>query len=155
MNKITRVWYEGTGDEKIFLDERTIDELRDESVVPSGDTPSKWAQLSVASLTVTILLDMKPLTGYELFCDGYGTTGELTGDDEPAFSEDYHDLLVEGPLKDEYKKLKQLSLANDSKLEYERILGDLKFHNAKSAYLRIRQNGRPRGQRFRRDNLVN
>lgn len=153
MEKVTRVWY-GADTSKVFLDERTLDELRDEIDV-SGDTPSRWAPLStLGDGTTTILIDMEPATAYTLKADGYTSTATLAGSNTPRFAEPFHDILVEGPLKDEYKKLKQKALADDSKLEYERLLSDLKFHNAKSAYLKIQQNGRPRGQRFRRDDLV-
>lgn len=152
MEKVTRVWYLSDG-VKQFLDEKTLDELRDEDP-PSGDTPSRYAVVSRSATTVTILLDELAETEYSLFADGYQPADVLADDDEPAFPESFHDILVYGPLKDEARHLNQTELARDAKTEYEDRLSGLRMEVAKSAYLRIRQGDRPRGVKFKKDNQV-
>lgn len=151
MEKITRVFFINDNGEKTFLEEVSIDELRDEDI-PSGDMPSRYAGKSVGSESVTIYLDQIAETEYSLFADGYIKGSLLDDDEEPVFPESFHDVMVEGPLVDEYKKLKDGENAKASKLEYEQRLSDLKHWAGKSAYLRWRQGGRLRGRNRRRDN---
>ena len=152
MIKITRVWYLAESGDKVFPDERTIDELRDLAVIDDGDTPGIYAVRQLGDTFVEVETDQNAETEYNLYADGYATTGSLTSDETPQFPEDFHNLLVEGPLVDEYKKLEKGDLVKASKMEYEQILSDLKHWAAKTAYLRIRQGERPRGSRVIRDN---
>lgn len=151
MEKITRVFFINDNGEKAFLDEVTIDELRDEDI-PSGDMPSRYAMKSMGSESCTIYLDQIAETEYSLFADGYIKGSLLEDEDEPVFPESFHDVMVEGPLVDEYKKLKDGENAKGSKLEYEQRMSDLKHWAGKTAYLKIRQGQRPRGRNKRRDN---
>ena len=150
MEKVSRVWYYAEDDadqsDKIFLDERTVDELRDVSVPPEGDTPTRYAVLNSGATETTILLDQIPESVFDVFCDGYGTSTALDDDEEPAFPESFHDILVEGPLKDEYKKRNNVDAARDSRNEYEELLSDLRMWGAKNKALKIQQGGRPRFQ---------
>lgn len=152
MIKITRVWYVADSGDKVFLDERTIDEIRDLAVINDGDTPALYAVRQLGDTFVEIETDMNAETEYDLMADGYATTGSLVSDETPQFPEDFHNLLVEGPLVDEYKKLEKVDLSKSAKLEFEQILSDLKYWAAKTAYLRNRQGERPRGNRVIRDN---
>ncbi len=149
MEKITRIYYLTDG-EKQFLTEVTIDELRDLDL-ESGDTPERYAVKEMGAMHVIIYLDFIPETEFSLFADGYGTASVLDDEDQPIFPESFHNLLVEGPLKDEYKKLEKVDLARESRGEYEQILADLRMWAAKSAYLKIQQGGTPRGRRVRKD----
>jgi len=140
VEKITRVYYL-SGTAKIFLDEVTVDELRDDNP-PTNNTPTKWATKTISDSSVTVLLDSLASTSSALKADGFITTGTLSGVMVPAFPESYHDILIEGVLKDEYKKLEKLPLAKESKDEYEQRLSDLRMWIAKSGYLTIRQGER-------------
>lgn len=151
LEKITRVYFLNDSGEKVILDEVTIDELRDENI-PSGDNPSRWAIKSIGAESCIIYLDQIPESEYSLFADGYIKGSLLDDDQEPVFPESFQDVLVEGPLIDEYKKLKEWDGAKSSKLEYEQRLSDLKHWAGKTAYLKVRQGGRPRNRTRRRDN---
>jgi hypothetical protein len=105
MENITRVYYLSDG-VKQFLDVKTIDELREDADQLSGDTPSKYAIKTMSAMSVTIYLDMLPESEFTLYADGYGKASVLDDGDQPIFPESFHDILVEGPLIDEYKKLK-------------------------------------------------
>lgn len=150
MENITRVYYIVDG-VKQFLDEVTIDELRDADP-PSGDTPARWAKVALGANSDTIHLDQLAETEYTLYADGYAMTDTLADDDEPAFPESFHDVLILGPLKDEYKKAKNLDLAKDTRGEYEERLSALKYWAARTAYLKIRQGERGRRSQHKRAN---
>lgn len=140
LEKITRV-YDATSGTRRFLTKVTVDELRDENPIAS-DTATRWAELSATSTTITILLDATPQSAYELFADGYGTTGTLSGTQEPAFPESFHDMLVEAVLQDEYRKLQKRDLAKDSENIFKERLSDLRMWYAKDGYLKLRQGER-------------
>jgi hypothetical protein len=46
-----------------------------------------------------------PQAAFTLQADGYERADTLTGSQEPAFRESFHDILIEGVLADEYRKL--------------------------------------------------
>lgn len=140
MHRITRV-YDASQTPRRDLDEVSIDELRETDAVES-DTPTKWALVSASDGSVTIMLNKIPETSFTLTADGFGTTGDLSSDDEPSFPEIYHDVLVDGVLKDEYRKLEKTQLAADSRTDHENMLSDLRMWGASQAYLKIRQGER-------------
>lgn len=150
MEKITRVWYLGSSSEKVFLDEVSLDELREEDPV-SSDTPSRWATKTLGATSVVLLLDTLAATTHAIKADGYGIVSTLSGSTAPAFPESFHDILVEGVLQDEYKKLEKGPLATASKREYEERLSDLRMWVAKSKYQLIQQGQRPRNRSISRD----
>lgn len=150
MEKITRVFFINDNGEKSFLDEVSVDELRDEDA-PSGDEPARYAVKHIGAESCTIILDQIAETEYSLYADGYVKGSRLDDDEEPVFPESFHDVMVEGPLVDEYKKLKDYEGAKGAKVEYEQRMSDLKHWAGKTAYLKWRQGGRPRGTRRRRD----
>lgn len=152
MEKITRIYYVNSNGEKVFPREVTIDELREISLMDSGDEPARYAVRESGAMYVIIQVDMLPETAYSMFADGYGNASALDDDQQPIFPESFHDILVEGPLKDEYKKLGMRDLAKDSRDEYEMRLAELRQWGATSAYLKIQQGGRARGSRVIKDN---
>ena len=115
-----------------------VDELRSKTT-PSGNNPKNYAILKTTSNSVTILLDQAPTSAYNLIADTVVELSDLSGSNEPAFSESYHDVLIEGTLAKEYKKLEKTQLAKDAKAEYESRLSDLRMFVAKSGYLDIQQ----------------
>ena len=135
---IERVWYEDSSGNPHMLDSVLIGELRNEAAV-SSDKPTIWALYSTASNTVTIRLDAKPETAYTLNCDGITEVADLSGSNEPAFSESYHDIIIEGVLREEYTKLEKPSLADRAEAAYEKRLSGLRMFQAKNGYLDIYQ----------------
>ncbi len=97
------------------LQEVTLDELRDEMPFTSSDRPTRWAMQSATATTVTILLDTLAATGFTLHADVYAPAATLSGTDVPAFSESYHDILVDLVLVGEYLKIEKSDLARIAK----------------------------------------
>lgn len=135
--KVLQVWYL-TGSVPMILDEILNTEMR-ERVAPSSDKPTQWALVSTASNTVKIRLNAKPATAYTLYADVIQEISDLGATDEPTFPESFHDIIIEGVLRDEYRKQEKLALARDSDTTYQRRLSDLRMFMAKSAYLNIQQ----------------
>lgn len=135
--KVFSVW-RVSGSNNIILDEVLLAELRNR-VVPSSDAPTEWALHNTSSNSVTIRLNASPVTGYTLYADAITEIVDLSGAAEPAFPESFHDILVEGVLKDEYMRLEKTALADRSQGRYEKRLSDLRLFVAKSNYLKIQQ----------------
>jgi hypothetical protein len=72
--------------------EVSVDELRN-SVI-STDPVQRYAVLSMGSAGVVLFLDCIPATIYPLTADILANLATLSGSQVPAFTEDYHDLLV-------------------------------------------------------------
>ena len=139
--KILQVW-RLDGSSPIVLDEVLLAELR-ENVTPSSDKPTAWAIYSTASNSVTIRLNAAPATAYTLYADVIAEVSDLSGSNEPAFPESFHDILIEGVLKEEYRKQEKVQLARDSAAEFQQRLSDLRMFVAKSNYLDIQQGKHP------------
>ena len=136
--KILQVWRLDGSSNPVILSEVLHAELR-ESVTPSSDKPTKWALFSTTSNGCVIRLNAKPATAYTLYADVIAEVADLSGSNEPAFPESFHDILIEGVLKDEYRKLEKIQLARESERAYEQRLSDLRMFVAKSNYLDIQQ----------------
>jgi hypothetical protein len=125
------------------LDECTVEQLRAEQ--PSSNaTPRKYAILAVDAHSVTILLDCVPQSAFTLYADCYGRASTLSGSQEPAFEEDFHDVLLHGALADEYRKMEKPAYARESEALYQERLSDLRMFRTKSSYLDIMQGGNTR-----------
>jgi len=142
VEKISRVWYL-SGSRKVFLTEVTSDEIRDIEEVPSSDAPTKWAQQSFTDNDVVVSLNAAAATAYALKADGYAIVSTLSGSNIPQFPESFHDVLVYGALKEEQKKMGHKDESEESKVEYNMRLSDLRMWFAKSKYKQIKQNKRP------------
>lgn len=114
------------------LEEVTVDELRREMPYTAGDTPTRYAILTMASDSVTVELNCVPQTAFDLYADVYATKATLSGSDEPAFPESYHDILINGPLIDEYLKIEKPLLSQKAEQRYEKRLAELRLHIAVS-----------------------
>lgn len=136
IERIDRVWYEDSSATPHILKQVLIDELRNVAT-PSNDKPKSWALLSTASNTVTIRLDAKPKTAYTLNCDGVLEVADLAGGNEPAFSESFHDIIIEGVLREEYLKLEKPALSDRAEAAYEKRLSSLRMFMAKTGYMDI------------------
>lgn len=109
------------------------------SVITSSDAPTAWAIVSTTSNSIAIRLDAKPETAYTLYADGVAEVADLSGSNEPAFPESFHDILIEGVLREEYLKIEKPGLADRAEAAYEKRLSGLRMFMAKTGYLEIYQ----------------
>lgn len=144
IEKIDRVTDETSGS-LVVLTEISIDEMRTKEA-GTGD-PTEYAIQSMGRNSVTIRLNVLAQTAFTLKADGLETASTLSGSQVPAFSESYHDVLVEGVLKDEYLKLEKPTLAKVAKDTYEERLSELRLFIAKGK-LKIRPGDRTASESF-------
>lgn len=115
---------------EITDDEMLVEPLRDEP-------PTKFSVFSIAPRAVTVRLNCVPTTAFTLYTHGLADVSTLSNNDSPAFSESFHDILIQGVLADEYRKKEKPNEARECEHYYEQRLSDLKMHIAKSAYLEL------------------
>lgn len=121
------------------LDEVTTDELRADQPFSSSDNPTKWAVFSHTASSITIIINVIPVTAFALYADVHSVVSDLSGTATPAFPESFHDVIIEGVLAEELRKMEKPALAQIAKAEHERILSDLKYWIAVSGYLETYQ----------------
>lgn len=119
------------------LTEVTVEELRDKQPYATNDSPTRYAIVAHTADTITIEINRIPQTGFTLYADVHQAVADLSGANEPAFPESFHDVIIEGVLYDELRKMEKPQLAQIAKGEYERLLSDLRYWAAKSAYLDV------------------
>ena len=136
--KVLQVWRLDSASNPTILTEVLLAEMR-ELAIQSSDKPTQWALVSTTSNGVTIRINATPATAYALYADVIAEVSDLSGSNEPAFPESFHDILIEGVLKDEYRKLEKIQLARDSEATFQRRMSDLRMFVAKSNYLDIQQ----------------
>jgi hypothetical protein len=141
--KVLQVWTEDSDGRVSVLDEVMLAALREDGPT-DGDSPKRWALKSTASNAVTIRLDRTPETAYTLYASVIAEVTDLSGSTEPGFPESFHDILVEGVLKDELRKMEKPQLARISEETFQRRLSDLRMFVAKSNYMLVRQGENPR-----------
>jgi hypothetical protein len=140
LEKVERVWtlYDTSSPNSLqTLKQLTYEELT--SRVPYSDVPRCWAVKLMGPGVVTIVVDGTPTTAYPLSLEGYAIAPVLSGDLEPFFPTDFHDILVEGAKADELWKMEKATLAQAGETKYEGRLSDLRMFIAKSAWLDIAQ----------------
>lgn len=116
------------------LKEKSIEYMR--SIQPYVNSfPTYYAVVGYTSNTVTIEVDMIAQSTYTLYADVHQNATTLQGSQTPIFSESFHDILIHGPLKDEYRKMSNRKAEwQDAKEDYERRLSELRFWFQKSVY---------------------
>ncbi len=126
------------------LGEVSVDQLRNQFT--GTDPAQQYAIELMGDHTVTIMLGSVPASAYELTADVLSNLTDLTGSQKPAFAEDYHDILVYGPLGLEYNRMEKPELGRIYNNEDERRPGlfqtrasQLRYYIAKSAYKDIYQ----------------
>lgn len=147
VEKLLTVWYEGAGGKPVVLEQVLPAELATDPV-PTSTIPRRFAVRRMGANTVTIWLDILPASAFDLRADGMTEVADLSGSQEPAFPESFHDIIIEGVLKDEYQKLEKVQLARLAEERYHRRLSDLRMFIAKTNFLDVYQNKRrtaPRG----------
>lgn len=120
-----------------LLKEITFDDMT--SKPTNSAQPRAWAYKLIGNDEVVLQLDAYPTTAFTLKIEGHENAIDLVGDLEPYFPEDFHDILVEGAMSDELRKMEKMQLAQIAESNYERRLSDLRMFIAKSAYLDIYQ----------------
>jgi hypothetical protein len=116
-----------------ILNERSFDEIRYMPLQP--DPPQNWAVQLMGASTVTLFLDSTPSTAYNLNADVEVNITDLSGTNEPAFGQDFHDILIKGGLADELYKMEKYDLSDVQEKRFEKRLGELRLFIAKSGGL--------------------
>lgn len=122
------------------LDEVTTDRLL--SMGLSTDPPTFYAVTNMGERTVTIKLNSIPATQYTLTANVEGNITQLSGALLPAFSEDYHDILVDMVMADELDKADKTDKAEKKMKHALARMGELRLFIAKSAYRDMKQGSR-------------
>ncbi len=121
-----------------ILGERSFDELR-YMALSTSDPAQNWAVQNMGASTVTVFLDSAPSAAYVLNADVEMNITDLSGSQIPAFSQDFHDILIKGGLADELYKMEKYDLSDVQEKRYEKRLGELRLFIAKSGGLEIYQ----------------
>jgi hypothetical protein len=137
IEKVVRViTTSGSGGIRVLRNE-TYDDIA--NVETKTQMPRAWAVKLMDARATTITLDAFPEEEFTITVEGYVNLSTISGIQEPAFPEDYHDILVWGALADEQLKMEKPQLAAVSEINYERRLSDLRFFITRSAYQDIYQ----------------
>lgn len=113
-----------------LLTEVEIHQIR--STQPSDGAPNTWAPQNMTADGVTVVLDTVPQAVYSLQADGWASVSDLSGTDEPAFPESYHDILAWSVISEELLKKEKDKLAATYQGKAEALLSDLRFYLADS-----------------------
>lgn len=123
---------------KAPLDEVTMPWIRahDASLEVLG-TPEVYAIKTHTNDVMTLHLYPKPDAVYALVADVLLAGTDLSSSsDQPNFPSDFHDLLVDGVLADEYNRVEKAQpMAAAHERKFEKRLGELRLHLARTAML--------------------
>jgi hypothetical protein len=137
-------------DNGAILDEVSVGEIDDLGAVETGE-PSQYAVYSMDADGVTIKMDvLGPAANETLTATGVLFQATLSGTDEPALPESFHDIVVHGTVADEARKLQKLDIAKDAEEMYEKRIAELRLFLASSIYKDIYPAKRARVPRWRR-----
>lgn len=116
-----------------------------------SDPPTRWSIRYTAATTITIVIDVVPASVYNLYADADLALTDISGSDEPAFTEDFHDILELWAMGVELEKKQVFEAAKDKKMESNARLDELKFYQAKMQYKGVKMgSGSPRRGRSNR-----
>lgn len=123
------------------LKELTYDDLTNMPAYTASVTASPvfYAIKRMGPQIVTAVLDAYPTTPFTLHVEGYDIASTLSDAQEPFMPEDFHDLIVEGVMSLELRKMEKPALAQISETKFENRLSDLRMFISKSAYQDIVQ----------------
>lgn len=122
------------------LDEVTSDQML--AMPLRSDPPTAYAITNMGERTVTVKLNSIPATAYVLTANVEGNVTQLSGAMLPAFSEDYHDILVKLAMSDELEKQEKQDKAERLQKQAAARMGELRLFIAKSAHTRLKQGSR-------------
>lgn len=136
--KLMSVWLPDQPSPWNVLASATFDELR--NTLPITWPPRQYAISRMGPTWVEVFLDAEATDSTsELSADIMERSITMSGDDEPNFTEDFHDVLVYGVLAIELDKMEKTARADKAQKNFERRLSDLRYWVSKDAYLRIHQ----------------
>jgi hypothetical protein len=123
---------------------KLLDQVSNEEIAEGsqGALATRYSIYSTTATTVTIRMDAIPQTAFVLYAEGLAAAGTLSGSDEPAFDESFHDILVSAAVYEERLKMEKQALAQQALAEYESRLGDLRMSIAISSQQDIFQGKR-------------
>jgi hypothetical protein len=144
--KIITLYYNVTTP-PLILTEQTVETIRQ---LPSvGDPATAWAPYQTTATSVTVLLNSTPASIYTLTADVYSTQATLSGSQEPAFAEPFHDMLELVAMAIELEKMEKYDAA---KVQWDKFRGEdgsggrlseYRMYMAVSAFKDIVQGARP------------
>lgn len=137
MEKIAEIRRRGGENAHRLIREVTLTEVN-RSTYDAG-YPERYAIFRMNASSVEVKWDREPSDAHAITVYGQTTLATLGANDEPAFPESFHDILIEGVLKDEYRKLEKNQLASMSQGMYQERLGQLRLWIAKSIHNEIYQ----------------
>lgn len=137
MEKVSRIRLTPAQGGIRVLAEVTYDEL--DNLDTTRGLPRSWAVKNMGPAETTIQLDAYPTDPFTLTIEGYDRVIDLEGSQEPYFPEDFHDVLIEGVMCDELRKMEKPGLAKIAEDNFALRLSDLRFFIAKSGYKDIFQ----------------
>lgn len=114
------------------LDERTYEDITSRQTIRAA--PRAFGVKRMDSQQTIITLDGYPEEDFELLVYGYELSDLLSGTIEPAFPEDFHDVLVEGAMSDELRKMEKYNEASFSQSKFDQRLSALRLFISISAY---------------------
>lgn len=137
MNKVLRIVRVVGTASRALVDELSYDDVTSRNL--SAGTPNNWGVKFIGGSYVIITFDRTAEESFTIEVEGVANLGVLSANDEPMFPEDFHDILVEGAMSDELRKLEKADLAGIAENNYKERLSDLKMFIAKSGYLTMYQ----------------
>lgn len=137
VQKILAVRYMVSANNPKTLEERSMDEILDTNL--TRRIPQAFAVDLMGPTYVTIRLDAYPTDPFTLSIEAYEIAPVLEGLMEPYLPEDFHDILIEGTMRDELRKMEKTALAKQAEDNYEARMSDLRYFIAKSCYMDIYQ----------------
>lgn len=139
MEKVLRITYTAEDGRTRVMKQLTYDEMKNVGPFPNR-LPRAFAIKRMGAHEVTITLDSWLVSvPFDLQVEGYDVADVLADDAEPFLPEDFHDILVEGAMSDELRKMEKPDLAAIAEGKYEQRLSDLRMFIAKNAYMDVAQ----------------
>ncbi len=138
IEKITRVVYLYPDSDRFrVLEQMQYEDLRD--LLPRTGIPTSFAIKKMGPGIVEFRIDAFPEEEFSLGISGYDHATELEEGLEPYMPTDYHDVLIEGAMSEELRKMEKPQLAAIAETAYQQRLSDLRFFITKTAYLEMYQ----------------
>lgn len=123
LQRLDRVYYDGSGT-VVVLEPVPLETIRE--LTPGTQFPTQYAIELMGSSSVTIRFNSKPQGIYTFKADGMATTSTLSGSQVPAFSADFHDVLILLVEADERRKDEKAASVRLDQLA-QRRLSELKL----------------------------
>lgn len=137
VEKVLRIVIQDVNGGLITLSEMTYDSIT--QIQTASGTPRSWAVKRIGASEVVIVLDSTPTASTTLICECYDHAEDIAGSQEPYLPTSFHDLLVEGAMAIELRKMEKPELATIAENKYQQRLSDLRMFIAKTAYMDIYQ----------------